>query len=112
MSTAHAATPSAPTVTIESIAARFSLPQDTDDCEIDASESNDLSNAVWEAVCGLSDEEFDAIADLDLDPDGAPANGSRAQYLYPQYADCTALGEFRNLQAAQALMQEIFNEIK
>jgi len=88
--------------TIKSIAAQVSASEYPEYPEY-------LKNSVFSAVCELSDEEFNSLADLSLDAGGAKPNGSRAQYLYPDFADCTNLGEFDNLEAAQDLMQKIFN---
>ena len=74
-------------------------------------EGIELENAVWSAVCDLNDSEWHALADLSLDPDGTSANGSRAQALYPNFADPGSLGEFYNLEAAQDLCQRIYNAV-
>jgi len=74
-------------------------------------EGNELENAVWLDVCNLTDAEWQALANMKLDADGTPANGSRAQALYPNFADPGSLGEFDNLEAAQDLCQRIYNAV-
>lgn len=85
------------TTSIDSIAAKFSAGEGY------------LEDRVLEAVRGLSHVEFSTLADLSLDPGGASANGFRAEYFYPNFADATMLGGFGNLEAAQKLMQDIYN---
>ena len=86
--------------TIESLAATLSI-----------TDAN-LANHVYELVCGLSDDEFNALADLSLNPDGTSLSVYAAWCIYPDFADSSTLGEFDNLEAAQCLMQEIYDAVE
>jgi hypothetical protein len=85
------------TTTIESIAKNVIIFE----------QDGQIDDNVFDVVCGLTHDEFEAVADLSLDQNGAPSN--RAQNLYPNYYDCCNLGEWSNLEAAQDVMQRVRN---
>lgn len=73
-----------------------------------------LENAAFEAVC---ENSVNLLADCllaesdDWTNTGTPANGSRAQALYPNFADPTALGEWEgfDLESVQKVCQDVMN---
>jgi len=73
-----------------------------------------LENAVFEAVC---ENSVNLLADGllsesdDWTNTGTPANGSRAQSLYPNFADPTAMGDWEgfDLESVQKACQDVMN---
>lgn len=80
----------------------------------DAEDTDSLEQEVFIAVCGeagrLSEVGLLTTSD-DWTSTGAPANGSRAQALYPNFADPTALGDWEgfDLESVQKVCQEVMN---
>lgn len=73
-----------------------------------------LEDAVFLAVCGNAEQlAADGLltASDDWSSTGTPANGSRAQALYPNFADPTALGEWEgfDLESVQKVCQGVMN---
>ena len=80
----------------------------------DAESTQDLENAVFEVVCDEADRlAADGLLTTsdDWTSTGTPANGSRAQALYPNFADPTALGEWEgfDLESVQKVCQDVMN---
>ena len=73
-----------------------------------------LEDAVFLAAC-VNAEQLAAdgllTASDDWSSTGTPANGSRAQALYPNFADPTALGEWEgfDLESVQKACQDVMN---
>lgn len=80
----------------------------------DNTDTQALENAVFEVVCDNTDRlAADGLltASDDWSNTGTPANGSRAQALYPNFADTTALGEWEgfDLESVQKVCQGVMN---
>ena len=80
----------------------------------DNTDTQALGNAVFEVVCDNTDRlAADGLltASDDWSNTGTPANGSRAQALYPNFADTTALGEWEgfDLESVQKVCQGVMN---
>lgn len=75
---------------------------------------HELKHDVFQAVCENSDrllrDGLLATSD-DFTSTGTPANGSRAQALYPDFADPTTLGEWEgfDLESVQKSCQDVLN---
>lgn len=73
-----------------------------------------LEDAVFLAVCGNAEQlAADGLltASDDWSNTGTPANGSRAQAMYPNFADPTTLGEWEgyDLESVQKVCQDVMN---
>lgn len=80
----------------------------------DAEDTQGLENAVFEVVCDESsrlESEGLLTASDDWTSTGTPANGSRAQALYPNFADPTALGDWEgfDIESVQKVCQDVMN---
>ncbi len=80
----------------------------------DAENTQALENAVFEVVCDRSNDLLNdglLTASDDWPNTGTPANGSRAQSLYPNFADPTALGDWEgfDLESVQKACQDVMN---
>ncbi len=80
----------------------------------DNEDTKALENAVFWVVCDEADRlAADGLLTTsdDWTSTGTPANGSRAQALYPNFADPTALGEWEgfDLESVQKVCQDVMN---
>lgn len=80
----------------------------------DNEDTQALENAVFLAVCYSAEElavDGLLITSDDWSNTGTPANGSRAQALYPNFADPTALGKWEgfDLESVQKVCQGVMN---
>ena len=78
----------------------------------------DLANEIWGEVCGMDPAFHEYMIEMvDDDADwretGAPDNGSRAQSLYRDFAEASALGDWDgyNLESVQELLQTIMDAV-